>query len=355
MRNPAAEIWPRCGRLGSALRRASLLLALACGGCALHIERDYPPPADFHYGPPRNADPHFDYTSAGPVTLSEPFATTRTHDVLHLSFPSTGDNGTPNNTVDGQYFRSRGPGAKKLVVVMPIWGTSTYPPAKVSAGYARHSGGDAQVIWIYGTTPLFPWIELRSAKTEQDFVALARRSAERYVTAVTDMRRLLDWAATRKEIDSSRIAFVGFSMSALVTATLMGNDARVDAGVLMMGAADFADVFTACGDRAGEVRNHVLHSFGWSLQQYHDFFAELFGPADPVRYPGRYDPDKILMIDAMYDDCMPQAARAALWNVTGHPERVTLLYKHRSSFYSLTPLGLNFMRRKIYRFLDRTL
>jgi hypothetical protein len=52
---------------------------------------------------------------------------------------------------------------------------------------------------------------------------------------------------------------------------------------------------------------------------------------------------------------MPESSRAALWEVTGHPERITMLYKHRTAFYSLTPLGLNFTRRKIYRFLDRAL
>jgi hypothetical protein len=49
---------------------------------------------------------------------------------------------------------------------------------------------------------------------------------------------------------------------------------------------------------------------------------------------------------------MPETSRAALWEITGHPERVTFLYQHRSAFYSLTPLGLNVSRRKIYRFLD---
>jgi hypothetical protein len=49
---------------------------------------------------------------------------------------------------------------------------------------------------------------------------------------------------------------------------------------------------------------------------------------------------------------MPESSRAALWEITGHPERVTFLYQHRSAFYSLTPLGLNVSRRKIYRFLD---
>lgn len=334
---------------------SAALLTLACSGCALHINRDPPPPPNFVYEPVTTADSHFEYTPQGPVDLGEPIESTRTHDLLPLSFRSGGRNGHPQNLVEGLYFRSKEPGAKRLVVVMPIWGTSTYPPDKISHGYARRAGKDANVIWVYGTAPVFPWTELATVATEAGFVALAHDSADRYSAAVMDMRRIMDWAATRDEIDASRIGFVGFSMSALVTATLLGNDSRVASAVLMMSAANFADVFSTCGDRAGQVRAHVMHDFGWSIARYHDFFEDLFGPADPTRYAGHYDPDKILMIDAMFDDCMPESARAALWEVTGHPKRITMLYKHRSSFYSLTPLGLNFTRRKIYQFLDQTL
>lgn len=321
----------------------------------LHLHRDLQPPPDFEYFPPSKANSSFACcVKESPVELT-PMNGTRLHEVYHLSFRSSGTNGHPQNLVEGEYYRSREPGPKKLVVVMPIWGTSTYPPSKISHGYARRDGKDTQVIWIYGTAPLFPWDDLKSAPTEAEFMRMARDSAERYRSTVVDMRRLLDWAETRKEIDSSRIAFVGFSMSALVTATLLGNDSRIAAAVLMMGAANFADVFSTCGDRAGEVRKHAMQDFGWSLQRYHDFFQGLFGPADPVRYAGHYDPDKILMIDTMFDDCMPESARAALWEVTGHPERITFFYRHRTAFYSLTPLGLNYSRRKIYHFLDKTL
>ena len=80
-------------------------------------------------------------------------------------------------------------------------------------------------------------------------------------------------------------------MSALVTATLLANEPRVSAGVLMMGAARFADVFSMCRNRAGDVREHVVRSFGWTLDEYREFFKVLFDPADPVRFEGRYDPD----------------------------------------------------------------
>jgi pimeloyl-ACP methyl ester carboxylesterase len=332
---------------------------MASAGCVLHVNRDLAPPPGFTYTPNAPGDPAFadDPTQRDPpeVRLSAPMDSTRTHDVVRLEYESSGHNGHPQNLVEGLYLRSRDPGPKKLVVVMPIWGTSTYPPDKISHGYARHAGKDANVIWIYGTAPLFPWATLRGAKTEAEFMAMGRDSAERYRSAVVDMRRLIDWAATQPDIDSTRIAFVGFSMSALVTATLLGNEPRIDAAVLMMGAAHYADVFAHCGDRVAEVRDHTMKAFGWSLEQYRNFFAGLFDRADPTMYPGHYDPEKILMIDTMFDDCMPESARAALWEVTGRPERITLLYHHRTAFYSLTPLGLNFTRRKIYRFLDEAL
>jgi len=334
---------------------AAVGLALACAGCVLHVNRNLAPPTGFAYSPGAAADPVFSYEPSGSVHLSEPTDSTRTHDIVGISFPSSGRNGHPQNLVEGQYFRSRDSGAKKLVVVMPIWGTSSYPPAKISSGYARRAGKDTQVIWIYGTAPLFPWDELSTVQTEAEFVAMAHDSAERYRASVVDMRRLIDWAETRPEIDASRIGFVGFSMSALVTATLLGNEPRVKAAVLMMGAANYADIFATCHDRAGEVRDHVMKTFGWSLDQYREFFRGIFGPADPTKFGGHYAPEKILMIDAMFDDCMPESSRAALWEVAGHPKRITMLYKHRTSFYSLTPLGLNFTRRKIYHFLDDAL
>jgi hypothetical protein len=332
-----------------------ILAALASTGCALHIRRDLEPPPGFRYEAGRAPAAAFAEFTRTPVELSAPFDHVRTHDVMSISFESSGTNGHPRNLVEGRYFRSNEPGRKPLVVVMPIWGTSDYPPEKISTGYARRSGHDAHVIWIYGTAPIFPWDELSSVPTETEFMAMARDSAERYRTAVIDMRRLVDWAGEQPEIDPTRIAFVGFSMSALVTATLLGNEPRIAAGVVMMGAANFADVFSVCGNRAGEVRNHALRTFGWSVERYRDFFQGLFQPADPLQFAGHYDPNRMLMIDAMFDDCMPESARAALWEVTGHPERITFLYRHRSAFYSLTPLGFNVSRRQIYRFLDEAL
>jgi hypothetical protein len=52
---------------------------------------------------------------------------------------------------------------------------------------------------------------------------------------------------------------------------------------------------------------------------------------------------------------MSKAAREALWDATGEPERIKLLARHKMAFLSMTPLSLNYTTRKIYTFLERQL
>lgn len=337
----------------SSTKILSLLVLLAgLSGCVAHLHRGATPASDYVYTPAVESHPAFEYEGDVKVEISEPIDRTRFHDIVNLTFPSSGTHGGPDGIVEAIYYRSRSSEERKLVIVLPIWGTSSYPPSRISRGYARRSRGDADIIWVLGTYPLFPWSGLSSTSSEEEFIDMAEASAERYRSAVVDLRLLLDWAEAQPGIDSSRIAMVGFSMSALVTATVMANDPRVSSAVLMMGAADFAEVFASCNKRAGDVRRHVLAEHNWSLKRYHDFFEDLFRPADPIHYAGRYNPQNLLIIDAAFDDCMPRSSREALWEATGRPQRLTLLSRHRSGFYSLTPLGLNFVRRKIYDFLD---
>ena len=327
---------------------------LSLNACVAHYTRDQQTTGGYRYTPPV-ADSVWEYTIPGPVELEPAQRELRHHDVIPLSFASGRDNGHARNRVEGLYLRSRLPGAKKLVIVLPIWGASRYPPRNVAYGYAAHSRGDAHVIWLFGEPPLFPWRTLWSTSSEDEWIELTEEGIDRYCTAVSDTRRLIDWLDTREEVDPERIGIVGFSMGALAAATIMGTDARVSTGIFMVGGAMFTEVMAQCRGKAGRMREHALESYGWSLDEYRRFFEERIGPAEPTLYAGNYNPDKILIIDARFDNCIPRVSREALWELTGYPERITMLYRHKSAFYALTPLGFNFARGIIYRFLDRTL
>ena len=63
------------------------------------------------------------------------------------------------------------------------------------------------------------------------------------------------------------------------------------------------------------------------------------------------DSRRILLVDALYDTCMPQPGRDIMWESLGRPERITMRYDHKISFLGMTPLGFNVLDREIAEFL----
>ena len=273
----------------------------------------------------------------------------------YLRFPAYGDNGQRDNVNTAMYYTSREPGPKPLVIVLPVWGISEYPSNQVTGDVLRESAGDINVFAMEGDNYLIDWRAMADARTELEFVQLADEMAERIRTMVIDIRRIVDWAQEQPEVDRERIALIGFSLSAVVGSLTVAHEPRLDATVLVMGAANPAEIFTVCAGRPGMVRRAVGKRFDWTLDEYQDIFARAFLHGDARRYAGRVDPERLLVIDAHHDDCMTQEARDALWNAMGRPERVSFRYTHRLSFLALSPLGQNAMVKRIYSFFEEQL
>ena len=297
----------------------------------------------------------FDYR-VGPIQMDNhdlgergPYTTKR------LAFPSHGDNGQEGNLVTIQYYKSTLPGKKKLVIVLPIWGSYTYPSRKITKGLIERFEGRVNVMNMLGEGYLLDWDAVAQATDEASFTRAARRNAERLRTAVIDIRRLLDWVETQPEIDQERIALVGFSLGAVIAGGLTNLDDRISTAVLVMGSAHPEELLAHCPGRPGDAREAVLARFGWTVEEYEARMDELFGFLDPENFALRVDPSQVLMFDAHHDDCMPRTARDALWEAMGRPERISLLYRHKRAFLAMTPLGSNYVPKTIYNFLDRAL
>ena len=82
--------------------------------------------------------------------------------VYGIRFPSSEYNGQPGNLVEARYFESRTPtvAPKPLLIVMPIWDTHTFPSTIMANGYALHSQGAVNVLWLQGEGHLFDWFHL---------------------------------------------------------------------------------------------------------------------------------------------------------------------------------------------------
>ena len=64
------------------------------------------------------------------------------------------------------------------------------------------------------------------------------------------------------------------------------------------------------------------------------------------------DPSRVLFVEARYDICMTQQSRDDLWEVLGRPERIAFGFRHRRTFYAMTPLGFNVLGRYATRFFE---
>ncbi len=274
------------------------------------------------------------------------------YEVYRFSLPSSGDNRQPGNLVRGRYFRRADGGRRGLVIVLPIWGRSSYPPAITTRRLIRR--GELDVLVLAGERGLIGWRVLSEAPTEEAFLAEVRRFVGVYRTMVEDMRRILDWAVARPEIDGERLGLVGFSMSAIVGATVTGLDPRVKQAVVAMGGPRIEDIFAECPLLPGLVRERVLARFGWSREELRRRLGLEFAPINPVTHAGRIDPRRVLMFDAARDRFVSQSGRQELWEALGRPERYTLRYGHNLSFLSFTLLDNYRSVKEIARFFHET-
>jgi dienelactone hydrolase len=280
---------------------------------------------------------------------------TKKYIVQSLSFPSIGDNGQQGNLVTALYYQSKRPGKKKLIVVLPIWGTHTYPSRKITNSLMDYSDGEMNILRILGKDHLFDWDTMSAISSEQELIAVSRQMVERVRTHVKDIRRAVDWAESQPDVDPGRIGLVGFSLGATVASLVVENEPRIGAGVLAMGGANINEMFATCFGRAEETREVITKRLGWTRETFERKLAQPLAPINPASFAGQANPDRIIMFDARYDTCMPRTSREALWQALGQPQRITWPYNHKMAFLTMTFLGGNTMRRKIYQFLDETL
>ena len=149
---------------------------------------------------------------------------------------------------------------------------------------------------------------------------------------------------------------MGFSHGALVAGMVAVQEPRLAAAVLVMSGGRLHEVFARCPLMRSEgMREKAVSDFGWALDDFEKRLEPIFLSLDAANYPGRVDPSRVLMIDAAKDECMSSAGREALWEALGRPDRVTLDYRHKRAFLTMTPVKRNWLRHRIWSFLEQSL
>ncbi len=276
--------------------------------------------------------------------------------VRYIRFPSYGDNGQEDNLVTGRYYESKRPGKKPLVIIVPIPDGHTYPAEKMTAYLKSHSQGEVNIFNMTIDKDIVDWSGMAAAEDEAAFMQRLGRSAQREWTTVVDIRRTIDWAEARPELDDERIGLLGFSHGGFLAAGVAVQEPRLAATVLVMAGALLHQPMVRCDlERSQGMRSKALSEFGWSEAELESRIESEFSYFEPANFPDRVDPSTVLIVEAAKDDCIPETARDALWETMGHPQRILLNYRHKQAFLSMTPLRLMWLRHRIWDFLQDTL
>ena len=258
-----------------------------------------------------------------------------------------------NNVTHGEYFQPRDGGNGTLAILIHGWGDRSVVPCKLLAKDLVKRGIACFILYMV----------FRSSRMPQEMKKKGHHLApeewfEGYRLSVIDVRQIIDWAASRGEINEEQIAVIGISLGGFVSAISMGVDKRVGAGVFLLTGGNYENPVWAKKGR----NNHKEAEYLEAQNYYARYLAEVtekgFENAIPVKRSYLTDPvtfasyireRPVMMYNARWDIMIPKEATLDLWNVCGRPEIKWFPTGH-ATLWLLYP----FVRKGIVDFLRST-
>jgi len=258
-----------------------------------------------------------------------------------------------NNTARGEYFQPRRDGNGMLAILLHGWGDRSAIPCRLLARALVRKGIACFILYTAFHSSRMPEEikNKRSKLTSEDWF-------EGYRVSVIDVRQIVDWAASRDEINEGQIAVIGISLGGFIAAISMGVDRRISAGVFLLAGGNYENpVWTRKKQENGKEAENLE-----ALNQYRRYLAEVaergFASVipvkksyltDPMTFAGYIRERPVMMLNALRDEMIPKQATLDLWQAYGEPEIKWYPTGH-ASLWLLYP----FVRKRIADFLGST-
>jgi cephalosporin-C deacetylase-like acetyl esterase len=283
----------------------------------------------------------------------------RQYESYALTLPSVGDNGERQLPVTAQYLKTKTPGKKKLVIVVPIYGSISFASRMMATQLVEWQKQDTNVLLIRDANEIFDGAIERAPimTTEAELLQGVQQCVTRFQYVVIAIRRLIDWAGTVDEIDAARIGVVGFSIGASVANVAMGVDARISAGAFVLPSTKLDEIF-AYGrvprwqESIDRVRANLMLTPGELARKVEPILRSI----DPINFSKSIDPTRVLLIEAARDSFVPARARKLHWEALGRPRIIRIDSDHKAALVlSMTFLSRHFTERTIAEFFGEYL
>lgn len=222
------------------------------------------------------------------------------HTVYHINFASPHRTPhTENNRAYGKFYRSKINPAGPTVLVLPGW--MTY---REDIYYRSPLGTmllDAGINYIFYSMPYhFARAPKGCLSGELAISGNLLLTTECLRQAIVECRTILHWL--RAEVRPEKVGILGISLGGWVSSHLLHLEDAMDFAILMIPAINQQAALWET-KIAAPLRRDILKS-GIDAESY----GTLFAPLDPMKYQPLLAPEKILIIRARYDQCVPARA-----------------------------------------------
>jgi cephalosporin-C deacetylase-like acetyl esterase len=134
-----------------------------------------------------------------------------------------------NGTAMGEYYLPRNGGNHKLAILLHGNGKRSVLPLQFLARLLAREGVACFIVYLAIHPSRMP------DESKKRFPRLSPEEwFEIYQTSVIEVRQIIDWAYSRKELDPKKIAIIGLSFGGFISAIAMGVDNRIGAGVFIV-------------------------------------------------------------------------------------------------------------------------
>jgi hypothetical protein len=170
-------------------------------------------------------------------------------------------------------------------------------------------------------------------------------------SAMTSARLMIDFAETRREIDSTKIATYGMSLGGILSSIFLSIEPRVDAGVLIVAGGNLGEIL-AKSDQSTVERYRNARMKAENIESEEELEARMKDLIlfDPLLFASRRSPEDVYMVIAEDDLSVPTKNQIELWESFGRPEHLNFPGKHFPVIFKNL-----FQHKFIYNFLENRL
>jgi X-Pro dipeptidyl-peptidase (S15 family) len=242
------------------------------------------------------------------------------YSIHRIELPAAGVVSDTNRNIVFDYYTPAGLEKFPIILVLPIFGGSSYPIEHHFASYFAQRGLGAVIVHRE------KWRS--DSVTAEEIDTMLRQT-------VLDNKRVLDWLEDQKELDPGKVGVFGASMGAIKGALLTPLENRVQAAVLGLVAGDIPYVVTYSTEKGvARQRKAYLERHSISLEELQEQLRARI-TCDPEKLAPFVDPKKVLLVLASCDTVVPINKGLALRKKMGKPETLFLPTGHYSAVLCL--------------------